>query len=571
MAAKIRKAKRAVSPANQLESARTPAGVEATGGILLEFRHGLGDLVQLSIVLRHLNAVNPGAAIDVVCADDKVLSCSGFERQRFGFHNPRYHQGGWDQVYNLDFPDCMDDVHGFPMTKPYTMLSQILRIAPVPELFRYAMVIGKDASQRAADYLQKICGGQRRNDGKFPVVIFHYIGCSSRMQKDLPNEVVALAVNAARLRGRAVAIFDNERLSPLVDQATVFAPLNGNPCWGNVGSADPETMAAMIDQAELFVGIDSGPLHIAGATLTPSIGVWTHHHPIRFFDFADNVLHLVPSGHRRLAGGAAALRTFEERYRNLVYGNLGNALVEEVTKALEGDREPPKPRNDSLPGLNATGYTEQYYVEHVNGGLDYLGHGDWQRQYAGWLCDVFAWRGQQLLDVGCACGSILRGFGHVGAVVQGVDVSEFMVDRGRRKWPDQAKLMHVADCVNLHMFDDARWDALHCAQVAEHWRPELVPFILAELARVTKDGGLFFCTLDTVELFERNNRDMANEDKTHICVKPLAWWFPLLEAAGWELVSEAFLSLLSEHPENFLARYDWDFWVARRRPRMEVK
>ena len=469
-----------------------------SGGVLLEFPHGLGDLVQLSVILRHLTKHNPTAAVDVVCEDEKSLSHSGLERHRFGFHAPRYSEGGWDQVVRVAFPEFTGDVSGFPNTKCYRCLTEELGIAPEKDLFTYSIVVGADARARAGRYLGGISSRTPDERGRFPVVVIHYQGCSSRMNKDLPNESVQELCSAALLRGRSVVILDFERLSPLVDQSRVFAPLNGNTVWSRPGIADPETMAAMIDQCELFMGIDSGPLHVAGALTVPAIGVWTHHHPVRYFDLAPNVLHLVPSGSKRLAGGPNAEKFFQENYRHKTYGCLRSAMIEEMHLCLKGDMEPTKPRSSALPGLTATGYDEQYYVEHVNAGLDYLGHGDWQRQYATWLADVFRWRSMSVLDVGCACGSIMRGLGHAGIVVQGVDVSEFMVNRGRRKWPDQAALMHVGDAINLHWWPDAEWDGLHSAQVAEHWRPELVPFILRELGRVTKPGGLFFCTLDTV-------------------------------------------------------------------------
>ena len=114
---------------------------------------------------------------------------------------------------------------------------------------------------------------------------------------------------------------------------------------------------------------------------------------------------------------------------------------------------------------------------------------------------------KRVLDVGCACGAVLRGLGDAGAIVQGVDLSEYMIQLGREKWPDMAPLLKVADAVNLHSFEDGHWDAIHTAQVAEHWRPELVPLVLRELHRVTASGGLLFCALDTEELFARQGRD----------------------------------------------------------------
>src|SRR5262249_6104373 len=93
---------------------------------------------------------------------------------------------------------------------------------------------------------------------------------------------------------------------------------------------------------------------------------------------------------------------------------------------------------------------------------------------------------------------ILRGLGEAGAVVQGVDVNEAMIRRGREQWPDMAGLLFVCDAVNLHLFADAPWGAVHTAPVAEHWKPGLVPHILRELGRVVVPGGLLFCCLDVV-------------------------------------------------------------------------
>ena len=566
MAARPRRSKPASSPAIASAPPAAPMVPAADGGILLEFRHGLGDLVQLGIVVKHLVKANPGVQVDVVCDSNKVRSYCGSERRRFGFNSSEHRAGGWDQVIRLDFPDFAGDVLGFPSTKPYRCLTEVLRIRPEQELFTYSLKISDCAKKRAARYLAQITGNADETPRKFPVMILHYQGTSSRMQKDLSHETATAICSAARLRGRAVVVFDLERIAPIVDQSTVHSPLNGHPLWAELGHADPETMAALIDLAELFVGIDSGPLHLAAATSTPALGVWTHHHPTRFFDFSSNVLHLVPIGHKRLAPGPRAIETFERRYRHHVYGDVTCAVIEEMNKALQGCCDPPAPRSDALPGLHATSYGEQYYREHVLGGLDYLGHGDWQREYATWLADVFAWRGCRVCDVGCACGSILRGMGHVGIIVEGFDLSEFMVSRGRQKWPDQAALMEVMHAAELHLYDDGEWHGLHCAQVAEHSAPELVPHILRELARVTKPGGVFFCTLDTQELLARNNRDMEHEDPTHVCIRPLAWWHEQLQATGWHIANHEFSEALGGHAGSFLKRYDWDWFVARRRP-----
>ena len=223
--------------------------------------------------------------------------------------------------------------------------------------------------------------------------------------------------------------------------------------------------------------------------------------------------------------------------------------------------------------LSAHGFNAAYYEEHCAAGLDYLGHGEWQTTYATWLADVFDWKAQRLLDIGCACGSIMKGFVDAAGVnARGVDVSEHMIQKGRETWPALASRLHCCDAVNLHLFADGAFDGLHSAQVAEHWKPSLVPHILAECHRVLRPGGLFFCCMDTAELYAREGRTVETEDPTHYCIQPLAWWRDAFAAAGFHDRTDEFRSRLLAHPRSMLsgstsgsrAKYDWDFLVMER-------
>ena len=132
---------------------QVPAVAEAAGqqlvrgGTLVEFAHGLGDLVQFGAVLAHLKDANPALQIDVAVADEKVLSATGFERRRLGFNSAEYRAGGWDQCIRLDFPDCHGDIAGFPATKTYRCVTEFFRLAPRPELFCYRQPYGADAKR----------------------------------------------------------------------------------------------------------------------------------------------------------------------------------------------------------------------------------------------------------------------------------------------------------------------------------------------------------------------------------------------------------------------------------------
>lgn len=212
--------------------------------------------------------------------------------------------------------------------------------------------------------------------------------------------------------------------------------------------------------------------------------------------------------------------------------------------------------------LTATSFDRQYYEEHKATGLDYLGHGDWQLHYGRWLTDVLPWRDRRVLDVGCACGSIAQGLRMAGILACGIDCNNHAIGLGREAFPDLP--LWVCDTVNLHLFADASLDGIHSNQAAEHFRPDLVPFILREWRRVLRPGGLIFTVLDTTELYERQNRQLAGEDPTHTCVRPLAWWHTALADAGLELVTDVWLAPLAAHAESYLRHYDWDLWMARK-------
>jgi hypothetical protein len=90
--------------------------------------------------------------------------------------------------------------------------------------------------------------------------------------------------------------------SPLPNGRAIHCAGRGHWLWDGLGHADAARLAALIAQCRLMIGIDSGPLHLAGATDTPTLGVWTGMHPIHFYDLAENVTHLVPADHPRPAG-----------------------------------------------------------------------------------------------------------------------------------------------------------------------------------------------------------------------------------------------------------------------------
>ena len=107
------------------------------------------------------------------------------------------------------------------------------------------------------------------------------------------------------------------------------------------------TIAALIQRSQLVIGVDSGPLHVAGATTTPTIGVWTGHLPIRYYDVADNVTHLVPADWRQNMSDSQA-SVFERLYkfRSRETNSIARDVVQ-LARDLTG-RQFPLPHDGSL-------------------------------------------------------------------------------------------------------------------------------------------------------------------------------------------------------------------------------
>jgi FkbM family methyltransferase len=308
--------------------------------VLIQFRHGLGDAVQLTAVLTHLRHYHPDWHVEVGALVGKHSAFHGQCRRAFALDREHPNLARYDQVLDLAWDECHACYADWPSTKVERCLLEVFRLRPVVELCGYVLRPGDSALQAARRYLEKVCnGGPSRPGGRFPAVLIHYEGNTSRDRKDIPVEIVRRLCDDIIQAGAVPVILDWDRRSPLPDGERVHCPDVHAELWGGTGTGDAESLAALIEQSALVVGVDSGPLHVAGATTTPTIGVWRGHHPVHFFALADNVTHLVPESHAGLLRGdrAAGEAFFRTHYRHQEYRDLENALRALVRERLEGD------------------------------------------------------------------------------------------------------------------------------------------------------------------------------------------------------------------------------------------
>jgi FkbM family methyltransferase len=307
--------------------------------VLLQFRHGLGDAVQLTSVLRHLSQYRPEWTVDVASLVGKHSCFEGLCRRSLRINQDRISPGDYDRVFLLDWHECNTSYADSPSTKVERCLREVFQITPDPSLCRYSMTSSPEAVAAAKAYLQSICGDPpETQQGRFPAAVIHYEGNTSARRKNLSRDAIRELCDGLLRDGITPIILDWDRRSPLPNDRTIHCPDVNHPLWGRSGTGDAQTIAALIHQSSLMVGIDSGPQKVAGATDTPTLAVWTEHHPVHYFGLSPNVLHLVPHDHARHIRGQrdVGLRYFQSNYHHETYTNIIPSLKDAASRLLTG-------------------------------------------------------------------------------------------------------------------------------------------------------------------------------------------------------------------------------------------
>ncbi len=306
--------------------------------VLIRFPHGLGDAVQLGIVLRHLRKHRPDWQIDVHCQRGKHSAVRGLCHAVYHDREARPNEQAYDKHFDLGWYECYSAFSDSPCTKACNCLREVFGIVPELALCGYVVECQAEDYAVTARYLESI-GGRKNAAGRFNAVVIHYEGNTSTPKKNLCRHTVAALCENVREAGHLPVILDWDRRSPLSDQKHIFCPGVGpNDIWGGFGSGDAARITALIAQCTAFVGIDSGPGKCAGATDTPSVIVWTGHHPIQFHDLCANTTHLVPEEHRALppAQQRQVAEFFSKHYRFCTYAKdrLTEVLCSQLRQQL---------------------------------------------------------------------------------------------------------------------------------------------------------------------------------------------------------------------------------------------
>lgn len=276
--------------------------------LLIRFHHGLGDTVQLGVVLKHLRKYRPNWQVDVWCGRGKHSALIGLcHRVWHDKEQPQPVIEQYDRVVEPGFWEDRSHSEVVPNTKAMATLRDMFGIAWDASLGTYEIDVPRGTLEKSDDYLRSIGASRHSCEGRSPyhVIIFQYQGNTSPQRKNLAHWQVECLCDQVLKAGRVPIILDWDGRSPLPDGKTIHCPgvakrEGESDLWGGFGSGDAATIAALIQLSEAFIGVDSGPAKCASATDTPSLVCWSGHHPMNFHDPAPNTWHLVPQDHWRL-------------------------------------------------------------------------------------------------------------------------------------------------------------------------------------------------------------------------------------------------------------------------------
>ena len=222
--------------------------------------------------------------------------------------------------------------------------------------------------------------------------------------------------------------------------------------------------------------------------------------------------------------------------------------------------------------LNAISYEgPQYYEEHKEHGLDYLGHGYWQKSYANMVTNVTlqsTYEAPFFFDAGCACGSILQGFKSTEVFnrVMGMDLSDHMVAIGKNHFSFSKDEIRFGSIEEIPISNNSV-SLLHSAQVLEHIPDGKTDRILSEFSRILRPGGRAFLCLDAVRHGETKQQYMG--DPTHFNIQPVNYWTEKLQKLDLVFDIESYNRFIRSDlgpthgdPRSFWQTYpSWSVWT----------
>lgn len=269
---------------------------------VIAFGHGLGDCSNFALQLPIY--IKRGWDITVVCDDNKraVFELVGANTAQPGSKiaaNAAHHPWS-DSNYSVALSDNLLQNNKPRQNFLAPPLPPIDNLPPA-ELWRECMARHGIGFDKYGAIVAAALANLPR-----PLFLLHSHGNTNPASKNMPaNFALELATQLMRKTTGSVIFLDWDNRVPWFHSGRTrhltqhFAPALQSTAG----------LMGLIHSADLLIGVDSGPLHLAGIVDAPSIGVWFEHHPINFAVQRKNCLNIVCKNSPTTLQCAALLNT----------------------------------------------------------------------------------------------------------------------------------------------------------------------------------------------------------------------------------------------------------------------
>lgn len=297
--------------------------------VYIHFPHGLGDCANFILVVRAYRQA--GLDVRVVCEENKLPFFLAADVPAVSAREPlasKKQSHSWWEPGQLDSVTC-DNILA------QNKIWRNLKGQPLPNIADSAEDLWQKAVAQKnrgmfTKYREQVAG--LIADLPRPVLLIHGHGNTSTGNKDMPAGFSTEIANLFLAKTAGSIIFlDWDNRVKWVHSSRI---ININHHY-NRALTTPEALMGLLDYADLFLGIDSGPFHLAGLIDMPAVGLWFKHHPLRYALPRKHCLNLLANAHITNLWGALDFNIVEQANFSAEY--VVNALLTMLSPRLFTD------------------------------------------------------------------------------------------------------------------------------------------------------------------------------------------------------------------------------------------